>query len=101
MSPPAFHSTYVSAKGFMECDAVDSVEEYSIVIGTSDQAENDSDMKLQAQIMDCVGSGPMEYEGHTYETTQIIGSNVDFEYRRTFTNNSGATIGVKEIGIYI
>ena len=30
-----------------------------------------------------------------------MGSNVDFEYRRTFTNNSGATIGVKEIGIYV
>jgi len=73
---------------------------YGIVVGSDSTGETNTDPALNTQIADGTGAGEIEYDGHAYETTAVVGANVDFELRRTFTNNSGGNVDVKELGLY-
>ena len=46
-------------------------------------------------------AGEFQWEAHAYTTTGRVGGNVDYEQRRTYTNGSGGSITIEEIGMYV
>ena len=74
---------------------------YGIVIGTSSTANSASTFALGGQIVNGTGSGQMQYGANSYTSIAVSGNTVSFQMNRTFTNNSGASITVAEVGIYM
>lgn len=71
---------------------------YGIVIGSSDVAVSLSQYNLQSKIPNGTGSGKMTYNTSTVES--LTKSDIWYvRILRTFTNNSGSNITVKEIGL--
>jgi len=71
-----------------------------IVIGTSNAANSPSTYALGGQIGNGTASGQMQYGVTSVTSLTTSGSTVSFTTNRTFTNNSGASITVAEVGIY-
>ena len=82
--------------GTMFADAAE--EDCGIRVGTSDTVESPADYELKAKIVHGAGSGQMLYGLQTVEAVEVVGDESRFRVTRTFTNNSGAIITVKEIG---
>jgi hypothetical protein len=90
-----------TTRGMMAAHAPDDDDVYGIVVGSDDTAVTGSEYKLGTKINDGMGTDELEYADHARETTAVVGSNVDFQFKRIFNNNSGATVAVKEIGINV
>lgn len=74
---------------------------YGLVIGTGDTAPTNTDNKLEIQLTHGVGAGQISHGEVTLNATAVVGANVDLETIRSFTNNTGSTITVKEAGAYV
>jgi hypothetical protein len=74
---------------------------YGLVVGSGDAPNSTTTYALASQIAHGSSSGQLLYGATTVETVANP-SGGDFQFRttRTFTNNSGASVTVKEIGIY-
>ena len=91
----------LSATSVVVCVAGATVITDGIVIGTGTDAVTISDYQLQTRIAHGTGAGQMQYGTQTFDSsTTVSGSNCYFQMARVFTNNSGGTITVKEVGIY-
>jgi len=71
-----------------------------IVVGSGDTPVSPTDYKLASQIPHGTGSGQLDYGPGTITDITISDNTITFNHSRTFTNLSGATITVKEIGGY-
>ena len=83
--------------------APDNIDTYGFVVGTDDgtlYALANGNYKLGAEIAHGTGAGQLDYGAHSQTAPAVVGANVDWVVSRTFYNGSGATITVKEIGIY-
>jgi hypothetical protein len=71
-----------------------------IVLGSSDTLVSLSQYSLGALISHGTGSGQIQYLATTVET---LSKDTTWLFRivRTFTNNSGASVTVREIGLYV
>jgi hypothetical protein len=71
-----------------------------IVVGSSDAPVSIGQFTLQSQIAHGTGSGQLQYGATTVES---LAKNSSWYFRivRTFTNGSGATVTVREIGLYV
>jgi hypothetical protein len=71
-----------------------------IVVGSSDLPVSIGQFTLQSLISHGTGSGQLQYGATTVES---LNKNSTWYFRiiRTFTNGSGATVTVREIGLYI
>lgn len=74
---------------------------YGIVVGTGDTAVDNEDYSLETQLTEGAGAGNITHGAMEMSATAIVGPNVDTEHGRTFTNNTGSAILVKEAGVYI
>jgi len=74
---------------------------YGIVCGTGTTAPTNTDYKLESQCTHGTGTNQLLHTGHTFGDTAVVGDNVDYTFGRPFTNQSGSTITVSEIGIYV
>lgn len=72
-----------------------------LVVGTGTVAVAITDTKLGTQITHGSTSGLLLYGAVTITAPATSGSTRSYTIIRTFTNNSGATITVKECGIYV
>jgi len=76
---------------------------YGIAIGTGTATPTPTDYRLGNQINNGTGSGQMVYGAHSFvpssSSVNISGGIASFQVIRTFTNNSGSTITVSEVGI--
>jgi hypothetical protein len=73
-----------------------------IVVGISDIANNINTYCLGTKISHGTGSGQLQYGSHTFEDiTNPSGNILVFRVIRTFSNGSGATITVKEVGLLV
>ena len=72
-----------------------------LVVGTGSTAVTISDYALGTQIAHGVGSGQMEYGTGSIGSAVVSGSTASFTVSRTFTNSSGASITINEVGIYV
>jgi hypothetical protein len=101
-----FPETYSGSSGWDQWDrmsmaAAAAADHYGIVVGTDNTAESLSDYALNTQATEGTGTDEFNHGAHAFSHAAVSGSNVDFIVSRTFTNNSGATITVREIGIYV
>jgi hypothetical protein len=73
-----------------------------IIVGTSDTPNTLGTYALGAKIAHGSGAGQLVYNAETVEdVTNPSGNDLQFRITRTFTNNSGATITVKEVGLLV
>ena len=73
-----------------------------IIVGTSDTPNSLTTYALGGKIGHGTGSGQLLYGVETVEdVTNPSGYDLEFRITRTFTNNSGATITVKEVGLLV
>jgi len=72
-----------------------------IVLGTSDSPYSPTQYKLQSIISHGSGSGQMLYGVESIDTPQLVTDGYRIVISRVFTNVSGESITVKEIGIYM
>lgn len=77
-----------------------TVDTVGIVIGTSDIAVDTNQYALQGKIAHGVAGGQMVHNAQSIEALSVVGQVSSFRNTRTFTNNSGGVITVKEIGLY-
>jgi len=83
----------------LNCGAGSS--EYGIVVGTGTTPNSTSTYALASIITHGVGAGQLSYGNQTFEPLTISGNDVYFRVIRTFTNSSGASITVNEVGLYV
>jgi hypothetical protein len=98
------HSSLYSYSYFMNLstlgDAADVTQ--GIIVGTSDTANNLNTYALDGKIATGTGSGQLVYGAESIEdVSNPSGNDLQFRITRTFTNNSGSTITVKEVGLLI
>jgi hypothetical protein len=73
-----------------------------IIVGTSDTANSLTTYALGGKIANGIGSGQLLYGTESIEdVSNPSGNDLQFRMTRTFTNNSGSTITVKEVGLLI
>lgn len=82
-------------------DALVNIDDYGIVVGTGDTAETNTDYKLDTQLTEGVGAGNITHGEQVIEAVAEVGANVDLEVKRSFVNNTGSTITIKEAGLYM
>lgn len=75
-------------------------DDYGLMVGSGTTAEAATDYALATLIAHGTGSGQLQYGATSVSDGAVSGANVDQVNTRTFTNGSGATVTVKEIGIY-
>jgi hypothetical protein len=78
------------------------VDTFGIQVGTGTATPTNTDYALQSKIPNGTGAGQLQY-GSQQETDPAITAegNVDFLLTRDFTNASGGSITVNEIGVVI
>jgi len=72
---------------------------FGVMIGTDDTAVSVNDYNMKVKIGNGTGSGQMVYGTSTLEAPTVVDSTIRWRLTRAFTNNSGASITVKECGI--
>lgn len=79
------------------------VDAYGIVVGTNagTSAEDNEDYNLDTKILHSgTGeAGKLNYQSTTFVAPRVVAPNIDLDISRTFLNETGSTITVKEIGI--
>jgi len=84
------------------CNAPVGNNTYGIVVGISDAPNTINTYSLGAKISHGTGSGQLQYGGHTFDDISNPSGNIlVFRIIRTFSNGSGSTITVKEVGLLI
>lgn len=75
---------------------------YGVVVGTSDTAVAITDYALGAIVANGSGADQLLYKVVTFpDAPATVGSTNTWTIRRLFENDSGATITIKEAGIYV
>jgi hypothetical protein len=98
------HSTASGYLCYMNLSALGDVGDVSqgIIVGSSDTPNSLTTYALGAKISHGSGSGQLVYNAQTIEdVTNPSGNDLQFRLTRTFTNNSGATVTVKEVGLIV
>lgn len=89
-------SVYVQA-----CTGSAGITAYGLVFGTGSAVVALTDYALQALIAHGTGSGQLSYGSTTANAPTTSGTTRRFTVVRSVTNNSGGTITVNEVGIYV
>jgi len=80
-------------------DAAINDNSKGVVLGTGEAAVTNEDYNLGSKIGAGSGAGQFIYEAHDIGTAAVVGPNVDLVLKRSFINNSGSSITVKEAGV--
>jgi hypothetical protein len=96
---------YPSSSGYlyysgMPLNCPSASSEYGLVVGSGTTPNTATTYALQSLISHGTGSGQLSYGSHTFEALTTSDSTIYFRIIRTFTNYSGASITVNEIGLY-
>ena len=79
----------------LACGAAEGETVWGIVIGTGTDVVAIDDYKIQTQVTANIG-----YGGVTVAEPVTVGTTRQFDISRTFTNNTGAALSIKEVGLY-
>jgi len=80
-------------------DAGAAITTHGIRVGTGTTAVAIGDFALVTSIAEGIGAGQLSHGATSVGTPSTIGSSRQFTIARTFTNNSGASITVNEVGL--
>lgn len=88
---------------FGRVDAGLTDDTFGVVVGTNagPTAEDNENYNLDTKILHSAAgaAGRLNYQAVTFVAPHVLGANVDLDISRTFLNETGNTITVKEIGI--
>jgi len=90
-----------SCYGLFKGNAPAGNDSYGIQVGRDDTTPTNNDFKLLDKIEHGDESGQLEYDEMMFFDITESGGYMKFPFIRTFYNNSGATITVKEIGLVV
>ena len=76
------------------------VSSTGIVVGSGSTAVTISRYALATQIAHGVGAGQLSYAAQTYTAPTTDGTKRYWKITRVFTNTSGGTVTVREVGLY-
>lgn len=79
--------------------ALVNVTTYGTLVGTGDTAVANTDYAMETLIADGSGAGQLQYLPNTVLAVQDDGTTSTFQITRSFTNESGSAITVKETGL--
>ena len=82
------------------CNAGAGIVVNGIRVGTGDTAVDMTDNKLETEITEGTSTGEMEHQATAFTTPSMAGSTCSFTVARSVINSSGASITVKEVGVY-
>lgn len=85
----------------LRCDSASANKLYGIQVGTDNTAVAISQYHLIAQIDEGASSGKLNHGSTSLTSVAIVGTSAKFTIARTLTNNSGADIEVKEVGLVL
>lgn len=94
-------SGITSFSQFEAMNAPQNNNSYGIVVGTGTTPPTPSDYKLESQITNGTGEDQLGYGSMSFSTITLSGNTSSISISRTFSNNSGATITITEVGIII
>jgi hypothetical protein len=98
---PYGYSQYLNLEGLCMAGGVGDVTQ-GIVVGISDAPNTINTYSLGGKITHGTGSGQLQYGSHTFDDVSNPSGNIlIIRVIRTFSNGSGATITVKEVGILV
>jgi len=113
------YETFPTSPSYTNIIAINSVAgdtSYGIVVGTGTATPTPNDYNLGNKILNGTGSGQLEYSAHTFTPNYnngtynsssptsigvlpVLGNTTSIQISRQFTNQSGASITVSEVGI--
>lgn len=96
---PSTGTRYIYNFGAFKAAATDDA--YGIQVGSGSNTVSPNDYMLQQKISQGTGSGQLVYGAQTNESIVISGNTASVRISRTFTNNSGSIIQVREIGLAV
>jgi hypothetical protein len=83
----------------LNVNATASSDAYGVRVGSGSTSPTPSDYNLATLISNGSGSGQLQYGATTVEAVTINGQTTSFRVIRTFSNSSGSTVTVREIGL--
>lgn len=83
----------------LRVDAGTATSTYGIQVGTSTSAESINDVALGTQIAHGTSAGQLQYGSMTFGAPSTTATTTTFRCTRVFTNGSGGTVTVQEIGL--
>jgi len=96
-------NTSVISKAPLYADDSSNDDTYGIVVGTGTTAPTPQDYTLANKIPNGTSNGQLLYGSHSFNPSSgsvaISGNTSSFKISRTFTNQSGTSITVSEVGI--
>ena len=84
---------------FGRIDSSDDNDDDGIMVGSGTVAVSPDDYQLASKIPHGTTTGHLDYGPHTVEAVTVSDNVSSFRISRTFTNLSGASISVQELGI--
>jgi hypothetical protein len=82
-----------------KCNGAAADDTLGIAVGSGTTAVTIDDYQLATQIAHGLSAGQLSYGATTFNAPVTSGQSRYFEVVRTFTNNSGGTVTVREIGL--
>ncbi len=92
--------TMATSANFIRANGTAGDTSIGIVIGSGSTAVALTDTQLETLIASGITAGTLAYSGTTFMSPVLDGSDYLFEVTRLFSNSSGASVTVNEIGIY-
>lgn len=97
---PSGYVAAASAKNGFRINAGSANAAYGLKVGTGTNAVNIADYALQTPVAHGTGSGQLQHGAHSFGAAYSDATASYITISRVFTNASGATITINEIGIY-
>lgn len=91
--------SFTSARMSLRTDAGTTTSTYGIQVGGGTNAESINDTSLQTQIVHGTSAGQLQYGSMTYGAPSTTATTTTFRCTRVFTNASGFSVSVEEIGL--
>lgn len=85
----------------LNINAVINDDTYGIVVGSGTNSVTINDYKLQSKILQGIGENLLQYSAMEFPSLYVVNSTKAFtSFRRLFTNLSGSSITINELGVY-
>jgi len=95
----AFPNLNIQTEPYMKLKAAEGDDTHGVVVGSGDTPVSIDDYNLASKIPNGTGAGQLSYGPVTMDAPMKTDSGYLFRVVRTFTNNSGGDITVKEVGL--
>lgn len=95
------HESGRTGSSFFQSKPGVNVADRGIVVGTGNTPVTNTDYVLDSQLTEGVGAGNITHNAQSHDAVVESAGNVDLVSKRSFTNNTGSTITVEEVGWYI